>query len=144
MAVKLRCAAMSDVPAMQTCALRAYAEARASLTGLPDVASGMAEDVARHIAFVAESSGRCAGFLIAADAGEALKLVNLAVDPEFAGRGIARGLLEKIEQIARDAGKKSLTLVTHAGMTKTLAIYHHLGWRETRRTGAALSLAKRL
>jgi len=135
---------MSDVPAMMICASRAYAEALANLTGMPDVVSGMAGDVARHMAFVVAIKGRCAGFLIAADYGETLKLVNLAVDPDFAGRGVARALLDRIEQLALGAGKTALTLTTHAGMEKALAFYRHLGWQETGRTEAAVHHAKRL
>ncbi|MEO1138664.1 MAG: GNAT family N-acetyltransferase [Pseudomonadota bacterium] len=138
--VRLRKAHLSDVPAMQECARRAYAEALVQLDGMPDVVIGMAEDLRENTGYVVELSGTIAGFLIMGLEGPIAKLINLAVDPDHAGQGVARRLLDHATMVAKTEGKAGLTLVTHAGMTDTLAFYNHLGWQETARDGHSIFL----
>lgn len=141
---KILTAGPVHVPRMQAIAAAAYADALAGLNGLPDVVGSIGEDVEAGQAWVARCDGQVAGFLIACRADDALKLVNLAVDPAFGGRGLARMLLMRAEQSARQRGLSRLELVTHAAMTATRAMYRHLGWREVHATERAVLVSKTL
>ena len=141
---KILTAGPGHVPRMQAIAAAAYADAPAGLDGLPDVIGSIGGDMEAGPAWVAQCDGQVAGFLIACRRDGALKLVNLAVDPAFGGRGLARRLLTRAEQSARQRGLTRLELVTHAGMTATRGMYRHLGWREEQVTEHAVFLSKTL
>ena len=142
--ITIREADISDVPSMEACATRAYADMLGKLEGMPDVVGGMAEDVAAHTGIVAEAGGELTGFVIMVEGEGAVKVANLACDPAFSGRGVARRLLDEVAQRARALGKVRLELVTHEGMDSTQAFYRHLGWRETGRWGQAVVFCKPL
>ena len=129
---------------MQAVARAAYAPAQASLEGVPDVIGSIAGDMREAPAWVIEDDGVLAGFLIARVAGAALKLVNLAVDPEHGGKGLARQLLGAADSLARAEGLDRIELTTHAGMGATRAMYRHLGWVEMQVTEHAVLLSKTL
>ncbi|MDA2892643.1 GNAT family N-acetyltransferase [Mycolicibacterium sp. BiH015] len=58
---------------------------------------------------------------------------SVAVSGGHQGRGYGRALLEYAEQRARDLRLPRVRLYTNAAMTENLALYPHLGYRETRR-----------
>lgn len=64
---------------------------------------------------------------------DSLLIENVAVDPAAQGNGLGRRLLEFAEAQAAQRGLPRLTLYTHEVMTENLAIYRHLGYRETGR-----------
>ncbi len=65
--------------------------------------------------------------------GDSLLIENVAVDPAAQGHGLGRRLLEFAEAQARQRDLPRLTLYTNEVMTENLAIYRHLGYRETGR-----------
>lgn len=144
--VSLRAATPADSAALTAIAERAYAPVLGRLPGLPDVTGGLDADIRDHLALLAEigppGARVPAGFVIAAEHGDATKVMNLACDPAFSGQGVARALLEAIAARARARGAARLTLVTHAGMAATLAFYRHLGWQETGRSGPAVLMQR--
>ncbi|HUC60089.1 MAG TPA: GNAT family N-acetyltransferase [Streptosporangiaceae bacterium] len=73
------------------------------------------------------------GVIVLIDMGDSLLVENVAVGPDVQGTGIGRGLMDFAEQKARTAGRRRVTLYTHEVMTENLAIYRHLGYRETER-----------
>ena len=62
-----------------------------------------------------------------------LTVVNVAVDPSAQGTGLGRALLAFAEDEARRLGLRRLALYTNEVMTENLALYGHLGFRETGR-----------
>jgi GNAT superfamily N-acetyltransferase len=64
---------------------------------------------------------------------DSLLVENVAVDPAAQGKGVGRGLMEFAERKAREAGLGRLTLYANEVMIENLAIYRHLGYRETER-----------
>ncbi|MEO3828525.1 GNAT family N-acetyltransferase [Actinomadura sp. B10D3] len=65
---------------------------------------------------------------------DAMLLVeNVAVAPAHHGRGIGRTLLAFAEDQARTLSLPSLRLYTNELMTKNIALYERLGYRETGR-----------
>ena len=65
--------------------------------------------------------------------GDSLLIENVAVHPDAQGTGLGRLLMDFAEQEAARLGLGRLTLYTNVVMTENLAIYSHLGYRETAR-----------
>ncbi len=61
---------------------------------------------------VAESDGRVVGCVSIEDRGDALELVNIDVLRELQGRGIGTQMVRSIEDLAKERGKKAVTLGT--------------------------------
>ena len=55
------------------------------------------------------------------------------VAPHARGRGIARGLLQVLEQAARDAGLAAVRLDTNRALTEAHALYRSAGYAEIAR-----------
>ncbi|OZI79687.1 GNAT family N-acetyltransferase [Bordetella genomosp. 2] len=64
---------------------------------------------------------------------DAMLLDNIAVAPAAQGQGYGRLLLQFAEQMARQAGFRSIRLYTHEKMVENLALYARIGYRETHR-----------
>ncbi len=64
---------------------------------------------------------------------EGFLLDNIAVLPDWQGKGHGRALIEFAESEARRRGWQELRLYTHALMTENIALYRRIGFTETRR-----------
>ncbi len=95
--------------------------------------------------FVAIDEGEIVGFVSVGErhhfAGALDAYIGELVTAENAeGRGVARALLDRAEQWARDRSYERITLDTGAGNERALAVYDHLGWqREDVRLSKPLS-----
>jgi N-acetylglutamate synthase-like GNAT family acetyltransferase len=138
----IRRANLQDVNALKQCIDRAYAPVKARLSDLPDVSAGLESEIADNVVYVAETDEKLIGCSVLAIDGELAQLVNFAVDPEYGGRGAGRRLIEVIETHARDMGAIEIQLATHAGMPENVALYAHLGWSETGRSGNKVRMSK--
>lgn len=58
---------------------------------------------------------------------------NVAVDPDWQGRGLARGLLAFADDVARRRAIPELGLLTNERYTANIAMYERYGYRETHR-----------
>lgn len=76
---------------------------------------------------------RIAGILVLEETSAGLLLDNIAVLPEYQGKGAGRALLEFAEAEARQRGFDAIHLYTHALMTENIALYRRIGYTETRR-----------
>jgi ribosomal protein S18 acetylase RimI-like enzyme len=82
---------------------------------------------------VAEIDGRVAGILVIFAEPDHLLLDNVAVDPDWQGRGIGRALIAYAEAAARAAGHAEIRLYTHEKMVENQRLYTALGYEETGR-----------
>lgn len=82
---------------------------------------------------VAEIEGRVAGILVILPESDHLLLDNVAVDPDWQGRGIGRALIAYAEAAARAAGCTEIRLYTHEKMVENQQLYAMLGYEETGR-----------
>jgi GNAT superfamily N-acetyltransferase len=73
------------------------------------------------------------GLICLIPAGDAVLVDNVAVRPDGQGSGLGRILLEFAEDHARRLGRHRVRLYTNEVMVENLAIYRHLGYRETGR-----------
>jgi ribosomal protein S18 acetylase RimI-like enzyme len=58
------------------------------------------------------------------------RVYSLAVDPDWAGRGVARALLDIAAKAARGRGRTTLRLEVHVRNTRAIACYRKAGFRE--------------
>ena len=97
----------------------------------------MLDDYAQRIAdgqtWVLEDAERIAGMLVLEETPAGMLLDNIAVLPEYQGKGVGRALLEFAEAEARQRGFSAIHLYTHALMTENIALYSRIGYVETRR-----------
>ncbi|CTQ73030.1 GNAT family N-acetyltransferase [Roseibium alexandrii] len=138
----IRRANLQDMNALKQCIDRAYAPVKTRLSDLPDVSAGLESEITDNVVYVAETDEKLIGCAILAIDGELAQLVNIAVDPEYGGRGAGRRLIEVIETHARDMGAIEIQLATHIGMPENVALYAHLGWSETGRSGSKVGMSK--
>ncbi len=59
---------------------------------------------------------------------------NVAVHPDYQGRGLGRKLMALAEKEARRMGFTTVTLYTNEHMIENLELYKKLGYTETART----------
>jgi putative acetyltransferase len=82
--------------------------------------------------FVARWNSRavgCGAMVVDRGAGSA-ELKRMFVDPNSRGRGIARALLELIEEQAQSLGLRQILLETGVKSVEALALYRRRGYRE--------------
>lgn len=144
--VIIRPALDADAAAVTQVIRAAYGPWIRRLEGLPDVASGVADEIRAHPVWVAQLApdGRIVGGLVLHLLADAAQIANLAVHPECGGKGIGRDLMAAAEAHARQAGRDRMTLASHRDMTPTLRFYRKSGWMETRREGFRVFLEKPL
>jgi ribosomal protein S18 acetylase RimI-like enzyme len=97
----------------------------------------MLDDYATRIAdrqvWVLEHDGRIAGILVLEQGPHGLLLDNIAVLPQWRGRGFGRALIEFAEAESRRRGFGEIHLYTHALMSENIALYRRIGFVETHR-----------
>ncbi len=139
----IRSARPDDAASLIDVVAAAYAPWRARLPDLPDVTAGLASDIAEAVVWVAVSEdGSIVGGLVLVPARLDTHIANLAVVPEWAGKGVGQALLAQAESHTRANGQWTLRLTTHRDMAPTLRFYHRHGWTETARDGARVFLEK--
>lgn len=145
----IRRATAAEWPAVTALVQRAYAPWIAAVGRRP---APMDDDYAARCAagdvFVLPIDGAMAAILVVQDRADHLWLDNIAVDPDFQGRGIGRALLAFAEAEARQRGLRDIRLLTHQQMLSNIALYARCGYVETERRVqdgfARVFMAKRL
>ena len=78
--------------------------------------------------WVAESSGHIVGYAGGMIAGDVLEVLKVAVVPDFRRRGIARELVARVSDDARNLGAASCSLEVRASNSAARAFYESLGF----------------
>lgn len=141
---KIRSATTQDATTLAACIDAAYAGYRERIKDLPPVSEGIADDIKSNLVWVAEFDRSIVGGLILVLEDEYAMLANVAVDPDRAGMGIGRGLIEYAELQCRRLKKGELRLSTHVAIPENVSLYEHLGWKETSRSGNKVYMTKLL
>ncbi|MEX0306976.1 MAG: GNAT family N-acetyltransferase [Ruegeria sp.] len=142
--ISLRSAAPDDLGAIRNCLAGAYADAKRDIDDLPDVTSGILDDINERRVLIAEHGKHLLGVIVFGEMSDAMMIFNLGVSPEAQGKGIARQLLEAAEVSAKSGGLHILRLRTHRLMSGTCAMYRYLGWQEIETRGNAVLMEKRV
>ena len=141
--MRIRQATQSDTDTLVGVIDRAYEIYKIELPDLPDVSSGVEDKIAEGNVWVAESDGVVGGVFLTFDRTEAV-LTNIAVDPIRSGEGIGKALIAHAEAESKKRGVLTLKLATHVKMPENVALYSHLGWKETGRDGNKVYMSKQL
>jgi ribosomal-protein-alanine N-acetyltransferase len=73
-------------------------------------------------------SGKLAGYLIVSRYVDAWHVMNVAVDPDHRGRGIATMLLERLFELTSDDARRGYTLEVRVSNATAIALYERLGF----------------
>ena len=73
-------------------------------------------------------SGRLVGYLIVSRYVDAWHVMNIAVDPDHRGRGIATMVLERLFELTADDVRRGYTLEVRVSNTTAIALYERLGF----------------
>ena len=71
------------------------------------------------------------GYLIVARYVDAWHIMNIAVDPEFRGRGVARAMLEHLFEATETDVERGYTLEVRVSNVVAIHLYEALGFRDT-------------
>ena len=83
-------------------------------------------------AFEAEGEdGALVGYLIVSRYVDAWHVMNVAVDPDYQGRGIATTLLERLFELTRDDERCGYTLEVRVSNDGAIRLYERLGFRSS-------------
>ena len=81
-------------------------------------------------AFEAEGEdGALVGYLIVSRYVDAWHVMNVAVDPDHRGRGVATMLLERLFDLTADDARRGYTLEVRVSNDKAISLYERLGFR---------------
>jgi GNAT superfamily N-acetyltransferase len=100
---------------------------------VPDVAAKAAEE---DLFLERDATGPIA-CLFGAPQGDVYYVGKLAVDPSARGTGLARALMDRAAEVARDRGFSALELQSRVELTENHAVFAALGFAETGRTAHA-------
>ena len=140
----IRLAVPDDAAEFVACVDAAFHRFRARGIALPDVSGGVGDDIARNVVIVAANGSNVLGAMILVDHSDHLHLANIAVHPDYGGRGIGKALLKEADEVAQNMGRPRLCLATHVDIPENVALYRHLGWTETHRTATKVMMEKQL
>lgn len=122
--------------AAQSCLMRYYGELDARFPGGFRVEQSHDPDAAdlvrpRGVFLVAVTEDQPVGCLAlkGTDAGYA-EIKRMWVDTGMRGTGLARKLMARAEQVARELGIELLRLDTNSALPDAIAMYRHWGWQE--------------
>jgi ribosomal protein S18 acetylase RimI-like enzyme len=130
----IRRASVEDARAISECVAAAYRQYLARIRKPPaPMLDDYAKVIRQHDVFVLTVCEKIIGVLVLIKQEEMLLLDNVAVHPDYQGRGLGQRLITFAENEAMNAGCKTLTLYTNEQMTENIELYKKLGFVETER-----------
>lgn len=136
--MQIRPAKVTDLDFIQSCAVAAYTKyiERIGKPPAPMVAD-FAEAVNNATVSVIESSGERVGYVVYYPVDSEMHLENVAVLPDYHGKGFGRALIAHVEESAKACAMNSVSLYTNEAMTENLQLYPSLGYSEYKRSTEA-------
>lgn len=139
--IKPRLARAEEAPAITRLIDAAYQPYLDQGIALPDVSGGVFDSIAEKQVWVMDD---LSGVLMLTTTPPTAHLMNVAVSAEARGRGIGGVLIRQALHLATLAGCRDIALATHVNMPDNVALYAHLGWRETERDGNRVMMIRPL
>lgn len=132
--VEIRPALETDLADIQSCARKAYAKYVRRMGREPaPIHADFASQVAKGCVDVATCEARFAGYVVFYPEDDHVHLENIAVLPEYSGRGVGKRMLLHVERAARESGYEAVELYTNEAMTENLTMYPKIGYVEVGR-----------
>jgi ribosomal-protein-alanine N-acetyltransferase len=121
-AVEIRPLRLTDLGDVETIEQRAYRT--------PWSRSMFASELAKSssICLGAVEGERLVGYMINSRYVDAWHVMNVAVDPEYQGRGIATRLLERLFELTASDGRRGYTLEVRVSNESAIRLYEKLGF----------------
>ena len=147
--VELRQAKATDAAAIRDLTRAAYAKWVPLIGREPKpMTADYAAAVAHHRFDLLHVEGTLAALLETIAEADHLLVENVAVSPDFQGRGLGRRLMAHAEELARSSGLGEIRLYTNQRFAENIALYCRLGYRGDREedvgVGVAVHMSKRL
>ncbi len=111
-------------------------------TATEETERSVAAALTAHGGLLALSDSVPVGALVFEPQGDLLGLRRVAVDPDEQGRGVARALVRRAEQVARERGFEGVRVGARVELPRTVRFWEHLGYTEVQRDGPLLTLAR--
>jgi GNAT superfamily N-acetyltransferase len=129
MTIALRVAIPADASAIRALTRAAYAKWVPIIGREPlPMAADYDAAVLKHRFDLMYADDALVGLIETADEGETLLIVNVAIAPDFHGRGLGTQLMAHAETIARDRRCTRIRLYTHQRFTENITLYLRLGY----------------
>lgn len=127
-------ASEADVPEMRVLVRSAYEQHVPRIGREPAPMTADYDGVVRSgRSLLAKTGSELVGLVVTAVEEDALLIENLAVLPRSQGSGVGSLLLQKAEDLAREAGLSEVRLYTNEAMTENITFYRGRGFVETGR-----------
>ncbi|MDP4550641.1 GNAT family N-acetyltransferase [Alkalihalobacillus macyae] len=126
----IRKAELKDADELQECMLLAYSEYedRINVETLPPLNVDYKDEISSFPVWVVEVNNNVIAGLILSFEEKNASLANIAIHPDFQGKGLGKFLLNFAEKEAITKGYSDIHLATHALFTENVLIYNKLGW----------------
>lgn len=143
---EIRPATDHDALGLQACMETSYSSYLMRFSGarLPPMEVDYAQEIENYPVWVAESDRSIVGGLVMVFDDLQANLANIAVHPNFQGKGLGKGLMHFAEIMAKERGYTELHLATHVFLTENVSLYLHLGWDEVSRDETRVYMQKAL
>ncbi|HET6561515.1 MAG TPA: tRNA (adenosine(37)-N6)-threonylcarbamoyltransferase complex ATPase subunit type 1 TsaE [Marmoricola sp.] len=113
-------------------------------TAMAETADSVAAALAHDGGLLARLDGRPVGALLLGRVEDSLLLTRVSVLPEHQSAGVARALSATADEVARRRGLARLHLTARVELPATVRFWESGGYREVRREGPLLTMAKEL
>jgi GNAT superfamily N-acetyltransferase len=147
--VELRQAMATDAAAIRELTRAAYAKWVPLIGREPKpMTANYEEALARHRFDLAHIDGTLAALIETIREADHLLVENVAVSPDFQGRGLGRKLMAHAEVLACELGYREIRLYTNQRFVENIELYRKLGYRVDREeavpVGVVTHMSKKL
>lgn len=113
-------------------------------TALAETTESVAEAISRDGGLICRVDGVCAGAVLFADDGDALRLRRVSATPHFQSRGVASAIVGVAEDVAAARGYDDVLLHARAELPATVRFWLRRGYAEVSAEGHHVTLGKAL
>ncbi len=100
------------------------------------------EEIKNYPVWIVEFSDIIIGGLILTFENVFATIANIAIHPDYQGKGIGRELITFTEDEVRKKGYNEIRLTTHILLSENISYYLKLGWRELERDKDRVFMSK--
>lgn len=142
----IRKADLADADALQKCMHSAYIKYsdRIDTKALPPMTVNYKNEISSFPVWVVEFNNQIIAGLVLVFEDEYASLANIAINPDFQGKGLGKFLLNFAEQEASNNGYSEIQLATHILFTENVLFYTKQGWTLVDQDETKVYMKKRL
>jgi len=140
----IRKATVKDVNDVEKCMHLAYLKYkdRLDVEKLPPMHVDYKEEILSYPVWVVEVNNQIAGGIVLVFEQDYASIANIALHPEFQGKGIGKFLMDFAEKEAIRRGYTEINLATHILLTENVEFYKRLGWIQVNQDDTKIYMKK--